>query len=829
LGLDAKPSYQGSSIAYREAINMPFIVVGVVGPDVLIAAYLDGTPLGKKNAAEMLLKRAKAYGLRLIVCQSSLDYIQSDKSRPLEFQLHKGIREHKVITIQDRAIASDPLNGSGWDWAVAIAQYAGKNNYLVLTLSPEDFQTGHIQAYQQQAGISLTTISTSEELERHIAAIDAQTNIPLAVGLDIEYNIEGAFSILNEDALSVIDEDALSVIDEDALSVIDEDALSVIDEDALSVIDEDALSLFTRRDPATKLVSFFFKTKGHLPAWLTSLVLPLFSLIGLPHSFSLASATLQDQKPSKKSDDNQTFISFEPPFNWEEPYTPDDDPPIGPAPSPVKRPNKPGDSGDSFASESVERQPVTDDVTGLVVYPAWTLSQLSNNSTSLNPGMTQARPLAGLDNGTNAAVPQLKAVNRFANPWQTINVIPTGSPVVPTIHIKRSPLNNLLPGLGELEEYLQFPLVPSQHLPILVPTVSTPEDLPIDLPLNPQFLELSLEPIPAGSNIDLPLNPQFLEVSPAPTPTGINTAGNSPAPGTGMTPNDDNIFIRNTLAEPKWIDGSGGNQVIEILPSDRHVIIDNFGGVGTGTHPSSTIVSEVDTLKFTGVAFTPQNMLLNQIANDLVIEFAEAANTRIILRNFQLENLDNFLRPFASASLANIWFNGEGSTKDSFDVFDMGWGYEQVFNRDTTTFLNDLDNWVSGLDASNDVINGQGGNDVLLGLSGDDILRGGFGNDVLIGGAGTNILMGNAGHNTFAMFTNGFSKVLDFVVGYDWIGLPNEISFEQVQIQQGTGVSSNDTWIAWNDTPLLQLEGIQANTLTSNTFVHLDLSKKDLS
>jgi hypothetical protein len=45
-----------------------------------------------------------------------------------------------------------------------------------------------------------------------------------------------------------------------------------------------------------------------------------------------------------------------------------------------------------------------------------------------------------------------------------------------------------------------------------------------------------------------------------------------------------------------------------------------------------------------------------------------------------------------------------------------------VFNQNSVTFLNDLDNHTSGLDKSNDVINGQGGNDYLEGLSGDDVL-----------------------------------------------------------------------------------------------------------
>jgi Ca2+-binding RTX toxin-like protein len=98
--------------------------------------------------------------------------------------------------------------------------------------------------------------------------------------------------------------------------------------------------------------------------------------------------------------------------------------------------------------------------------------------------------------------------------------------------------------------------------------------------------------------------------------------------------------------------------------------------------------------------------------------------------------------------LGNILFDGQISFQDSFDVFNAEDTRTVVFNRNTVTFLNDLDNTVFGFNGSDDVINGQGGNDRLYGLSGNDILRGGDGNDKLFAGTGADILVGGAGDDT---------------------------------------------------------------------------------
>ncbi|HEY9897006.1 MAG TPA: calcium-binding protein, partial [Candidatus Sericytochromatia bacterium] len=132
--------------------------------------------------------------------------------------------------------------------------------------------------------------------------------------------------------------------------------------------------------------------------------------------------------------------------------------------------------------------------------------------------------------------------------------------------------------------------------------------------------------------------------------------------------------------------------------------------------------------------------------------------------NFAIEDLDNLQRSTgASVDIGNILFDGQTTLADSFDVFNADWNYGQVFNRNTVTFLNDLNNTIQGFE-SNDVINGQGGNDVINGLSGNDLLRGGTGNDRLRGGADNDRLTGDAGADRFLFASSKAFKLEDLGV-----------------------------------------------------------------
>jgi len=339
----------------------------------------------------------------------------------------------------------------------------------------------------------------------------------------------------------------------------------------------------------------------------------------------------------------------------------------------------------------------------------------------------------------------------------------------------------------------------------------------------------SLSPANQGTRSDLV--PELVPELPANSsnpPSGSDTGGNSvvqtislPADRT----NRSSPMPSDNLPVSELKDGSDGRQVFDIRPGDRRVVITNFGGVGEGTTPSQATIDQVDTLNFIGGEFSPQNMLLTQIGSDLTIQF-ELLDLEIVLQGFRLENLDNFLRPAASVDLANILLSEHRSNRGDFDIFDVfnaDSQSNQLFNPNSTTFLNELDNYVMGFDNSNDVINGQGGNDTLLGLGGDDILRGGDGNDLLAGGAGNNQLVGNGGSDIFVISTHGTSIVSDFNPRIDRIGLPNGVQFDQLQVVQGSGSEATDSWIRLNAVDLMRLKGVAADLLTADSFVPICL------
>ncbi|MEH1947885.1 MAG: hypothetical protein V7K77_13165 [Nostoc sp.] len=217
------------------------------------------------------------------------------------------------------------------------------------------------------------------------------------------------------------------------------------------------------------------------------------------------------------------------------------------------------------------------------------------------------------------------------------------------------------------------------------------------------------------------------------------------------------------------IDGKGGNDTLTgngsqdkfiIRQGDGNDTITDFGGVGKGRNPSAVVIKKLDTLEFTGSGLTAQNLQLTQNSNNLEVTFENVANTKVTLQNFDLENLDNVPGSEATffedarPAFSNILFDGQTSIIDSFDVFDANSTETTLFNKNTVTFLNDLDNNITGFDNSADVVNAQGGNDKIDGLSGNDLLRGGAGNDTLIGGAGNDTLVGGAGADSFLYNTN---------------------------------------------------------------------------
>jgi Ca2+-binding RTX toxin-like protein len=136
----------------------------------------------------------------------------------------------------------------------------------------------------------------------------------------------------------------------------------------------------------------------------------------------------------------------------------------------------------------------------------------------------------------------------------------------------------------------------------------------------------------------------------------------------------------------------------------------------------------------------------------------------------------------------------------------------------STTFLNNLDNFIYGFDDSDDVINGQGGNDTIFGLSGNDLLRGGSGDDVLNGGLGHNQLVGNTGSDIFVITSGGLSDVMDFTLGQDKIQLA-EGDYNSLLFEAFTENSRGGTQIRQNGQVVGRIFGISSNSLTLDQFV----------
>ncbi|MHC5730958.1 MAG: hypothetical protein ACYTXY_44035, partial [Nostoc sp.] len=128
--------------------------------------------------------------------------------------------------------------------------------------------------------------------------------------------------------------------------------------------------------------------------------------------------------------------------------------------------------------------------------------------------------------------------------------------------------------------------------------------------------------------------------------------------------------IINGLTGDHTLTGNGGQDKFFIRLGDGNDIITDFGGVGKGTNPSAGVISNFDTLQFTGNGLTAQNLQLTQNGNNLEVTFENVANTKVILENFQLENLDNLPASASRPSVGNILFDNQTNIVDSFDVLD---------------------------------------------------------------------------------------------------------------------------------------------------------------
>ena len=414
-----------------------------------------------------------------------------------------------------------------------------------------------------------------------------------------------------------------------------------------------------------------------------------------------------------------------------------------------------------------------------------------------------------------------------------------------------------------LEPVEPLPLEPVEpQQPINVPeTVPMPSPLPM-LPPLPSHPEMPLSPPTVGDPDGLENNetdqseqpPTQLPITndrPPTDPSGTDSDGVLPDRDEPDNTNDvdsgDPIdFGANVLVDPMplTLDASNGTQTLLVKAGQGTVVIENFTGVGRGATPSPDILSEIDTIQFEGSGLIADRLMLDQQGNDVIIRFTDVPNTTVILENVEREDLDNLpLIPEGWATpVGNILFDGDRHIIDSFDVFNADSLSGRLFERETVTFLNDLDNEVTGFNSDDTIhaldghdsvlgyggddriLGGQGddtliggqGDDTLLGNEGNDILIGGEGNDILIGGPGDNVLRGNAGHDQFVITPYAGVNIFQDFTDEDTLILDQALTWDDLNVVRGVNEKTGEAF-----TNILLKDGEQLLAVIPNRGIDL--------
>ncbi|MEZ2236551.1 chemotaxis protein CheB [Microcoleus sp.] len=150
-------------------------------------------------------------------------------------------------------------------------------------------------------------------------------------------------------------------------------------------------------------------------------------------------------------------------------------------------------------------------------------------------------------------------------------------------------------------------------------------------------------------------------------------------------------------------------------------------------------------------------------------------------------------------------------------------------------YANSGDDFLEG-DGGKDKICGDQGNDSIFGGADDDILWGGKGRDLIVGNSGNDIIYGGLdsdtitggeGDDIFAIAKGSGGTTLatadyisDFGNGNDKIRLLNGLTFEDLNIQQGSDANSNSTIIQDKLTGeyLAVLPGVNSSSINPNNF-----------
>jgi Ca2+-binding RTX toxin-like protein len=156
--------------------------------------------------------------------------------------------------------------------------------------------------------------------------------------------------------------------------------------------------------------------------------------------------------------------------------------------------------------------------------------------------------------------------------------------------------------------------------------------------------------------------------------------------------------------------------------------------------------------------------------------------------------------------------------QDGNDTIDAGAGNDYLVGGDGIDILFGQagDDYLEGGDGE-DTLYGNTGNDELIGGNGNDQLYAGAGDNILNGGLGQDLLYSGSGRDMFVLTTGmGEDTIFDFTVGFDYLGLANGLTFEDLTITQGSGDNAENTEIRIQESEefLTSLVGVQADTLS---------------
>jgi lysophospholipase L1-like esterase len=229
-----------------------------------------------------------------------------------------------------------------------------------------------------------------------------------------------------------------------------------------------------------------------------------------------------------------------------------------------------------------------------------------------------------------------------------------------------------------------------------------------------------------------------------------------------------------------------------------------------------------DILKNENISAAPSRLsnLIDQITNRLpntqVLVGSISPITTTALKQKQGIDFNSYIPGLVSDKVAKgkkVSFVDIYSSLTSTDLQDNVHPTTDGYNKVANTWYQAIINTNLAKDTINNIENiiGSPYNDVLIGDSKSNIINGGAGDDLITGGTAKDIFILAKGE--------GSDTISDFVVGEDLFGLYGGLTFNELTIQQGIANNQNDTWILNNGESLVLLNGVQASTITSNSFM----------